>query len=174
MGNFRLNKFRFSHKGEHQWKCLLRSRLDTEQLGMAIGHELHGGEVITLTGELGAGKTCFVRGLAKGMGLSTEEVTSPTFMIIQEYGSQPPIAHVDLYRLESSVEIDEIGLSAYMDTEHVVVIEWADRLSQAQLPDDRLALHLTFGSRYSRHVLLQAFGTRSQKLLNALVRQENY
>lgn len=173
MGNVQLQKLRFSHKGEHQWKCLLRSRLDTERLGMAIGNELRGGEIITLTGELGAGKTCFVRGLAKGMGLSTEEVTSPTFTIIQEYENQPPIAHVDLYRLEGSIAIDEIGLSAYFDTEHVVVIEWADRLSQAQLPDDRLALHMTFGSRYSRHVMLQAFGTRSQVLLNALVSQEN-
>ncbi len=173
MGSLRPQQLRFSYKGEHQWKSLLRSRLDTERLGMAIGYELHGGSVITLTGELGAGKTCLVRGLTKGVGLSSEEVTSPTFTIIQEYESRPPIAHVDLYRLEGSIEIDEIGLSAYFDTEQVVVIEWADRLSQAQLPDDRLALHLTYGSRYSRHVMLQAFGTRSQELLNALVSQEN-
>lgn len=139
---------------------------------MAIGYELRGGEVITLTGELGAGKTCLVQGIAKGVGLSADEVTSPTFTLIQEYQSQPPITHVDLYRLESFSEIDDIGLSSYFETDDVVVIEWADRLSQAQLPNDRLDLHLTHASRYSRHVTLQAFGTRSQELLDALVARQ--
>ncbi len=138
---------------------------------MAIGRHLQGGEVITLTGELGAGKTCVVRGLAKGVGLSAEEVTSPTFTLIQEYESRPPIIHVDLYRLECSEEIDDLGLSSYFDAWHVVVIEWADRLSRSHLPDDYLALHLTHGSRYSRHVLLQAFGPRSRALLHSLIGQ---
>ena len=136
---------------------------------MAIGHELHGGEVITLTGELGAGKTYLVRGVAKGVGISTEEVTSPTFTVIQEYENEPSIVHVDLYRLESSVEIEEIGLSSYFDPKHVVIIEWADRASPGQLPQDRLALHLSHRGRYSRHVTLQAFGTRSQELMSALI-----
>ena len=135
---------------------------------MTIGHELGKGQVITLTGELGTGKTCLARGLAKGLGLSGLEVTSPTFMVIQEYDGQPPVAHVDLYRLNGSAEIDEIGLSLYFDTDHVVVIEWADRLSQAQLPDDRLALHLTYKGYSSRHLSLQAFGTKSQTLLNTM------
>lgn len=174
MENVKLPKFRLSHKEDQQWEGLLQSQSDTERLGMAIGHTLHGGEVITLTGDLGAGKTYFVRALAKGLGILEEEVTSPTFTIIQEYDSQPPIAHVDLYRLEGSIEIEEIGLSAYFDSKFTVVIEWADRLSENQIPEDRLAIHLTSRSRYSRQVLLQAFGTKSQTLLNAVVHQENY
>jgi tRNA threonylcarbamoyladenosine biosynthesis protein TsaE len=169
VGNLRPLKFGFSPTGEGQWKTLLRSPSDTKELGVAIGHELHGGEVITLIGELGAGKTCLVRGVANGVGLSTEEVTSPTFTVIQEYDSQPPIAHVDLYRLEHSAEIEDIGLSAYFDTGHVVIIEWADRMAPTQIPEDRLALHLTHGGRHSRHCTLQAFGTRSQALLKILI-----
>lgn len=171
VGNIQPIKFRFSQIGEHQWKTLLPSSVATEELGMAIGQELQGGEVITLIGELGAGKTCCVRGLAKGLGLSTNEVTSPTFTIIQEYESQPPIVHVDLYRLESSVEIDEIGLSSYFDTQHVVIIEWADRIPATRVPKDRLSLQLTHGGRHSRHVTLQAFGPKSQVILTALMSQ---
>ncbi len=171
MGNLRPLRIRFSQMGEHQWKTLLRTPSATQELGMAIGHELQGGEVITLTGELGAGKTCCVRGLAKGLGLSTDEVTSPTYTIIQEYDGQPPIVHVDLYRLESSVELDEIGLSSYFTTQHVVIIEWADRVPETLLPTDRLSLQLTYGSRHSRHVTLQAFGPRSQAVLSALSQQ---
>lgn len=171
MGNLQPIKFRFSQIGEHQWKTLLRSSVATEELGMAIGQELQGNEVITLTGELGAGKTCCVRGIAKSLGLSTEEVTSPTFTIIQEYESQPPIVHVDLYRLETSVELDEIGLSSYFEAQHVVIIEWADRIPATQLPEDRLSLQLAHGNRHSRHITLQAFGARSQAILITLMSQ---
>jgi len=157
--------------GEHQWKTQLRTPSATVELGMAIGHELEGGEVITLIGELGAGKTCCVRGLAKGLGLSTEAVTSPTYTIIQEYDCDPPIVHVDLYRLESSVELDEIGLSSYFDTQHIVIIEWADRVPATLLPKDRLSLDLAYGSRHSRHMTLQGFGKRSQAILSTLSRQ---
>lgn len=139
------------------------------QLGMALSRELRGGEVLTLVGDLGAGKTCLVRGLAQGLGISEEEVTSPTFTVIQEYRSQPTLVHVDLYRLESGREIDDIGLSSYFDHDYVVVIEWADRLTFAQLPLDRLELHLTHKSRYTRGLHLRAFGTRSQDLLHDLL-----
>ncbi len=173
VGGHRPVRFRFSQTGEHQWNTLLRSAVATEELGMAIGQELQGGEVITLTGELGAGKTCCVRGLAQGLGVSSHEVTSPTFTIIQEYEGHPPIVHVDLYRLESSFEVEEIGLSSYFDSEHVVIIEWADRVLTAQLPTDRLALQLTHGSRHSRHAQLQAFGPHSQALAKNVIFKAN-
>ena len=171
MDNLRPLKLSFSAAGAGQWTTALRSAVATQELGTAIGHELRGGEVITLIGELGAGKTCLVRGIATGIGLSTEEVTSPTFTVIQEYESTPPIAHVDLYRLEHSMAIEDIGLSSYFDTNHVVIIEWADRISSSQIPEDRLALHLNHRSRNSRHCTLQAFGKKSQALLQALIGQ---
>ena len=166
-------KLSFCPAGEGQWDTLLRSPVATQELGRTIGRELRGGEVITLIGELGAGKTCLVRGIAMGVRISTEEVTSPTFTVIQEYESQPPIAHVDLYRLEHSMAIEDIGLSAYFDTDHVVIIEWADRISPSQIPEDRLALYLTHGKRHSRHCTLQSFGKRSEALLNTIIGQGN-
>ena len=165
--------FRFSQDGEGQWKIPLRSKTDTERLGRAIGQVLRGGEVIALTGELGAGKTCMVRGIAQGVGLSSEEVSSPTFTIIQEYASHPSIVHVDLYRLNDPSEIEDIGLSSYFDTNHVVIIEWADRAKKIQLPNDRLILELSHAGHYSRWMKLQAFGVKSQALLETIFHQES-
>lgn len=150
----------------------MRSPLETAQLGRTLGHKVRGGDIIALIGELGVGKTCFVRGLAQGMSIPEQDVTSPTFTVIQEYHSHPPLAHVDVYRLESCREIEDIGLSSYFEGEYVVVIEWADRLSPTQLPADRFELHLSHRSRYTRHIGLQAFGPRSQELLNSLMREE--
>ena len=165
--------FRFSQDGEGQWKIPLRSKTDTERLGRAIGRVLRGGEVIALTGELGAGKTCMVRGIAQGVGLSPEEVSSPTFTIIQQYDSHPSIVHVDLYRLDNPKEIENIGLSAYFDTNHVVIIEWADRAKVTQLPNDRLILELSHAGRYSRWIRLRTSGTKSEALLETLFHQES-
>lgn len=165
--------FRFSQDEEGQWKTSLRSKADTERLGRAIGQVLRGGEVIALTGELGSGKTCMVRGIAQGVGLSPEKVSSPTFTIIQEYDSHPSIVHVDLYRLENPSEIEDIGLSSYFDTNHVVIIEWADRAEVTQLPNDRLILELSHAGRYSRWMRVRGFGAKSQALLKTLFHQES-
>ena len=165
--------FRFSQDEEGQWKTSLRSKADTERLGRAIGQVLRGGEVIALTGELGSGKTCMVRGIAQGVGLSPEKVSSPTFTIIQEYDSQPSIVHVDLYRLENPSEIEDIGLSSYFDTNHDVIIEWADRAEIIQLPNDRLILELSHAGRHYRQIRLRSSGIKSQALLEALFHQEN-
>ena len=173
MKNITLLSLRFSQDGKGQWKTLLRSTADTERLGRAIGRILQGGEVIALTGELGAGKTCMVRGIAQGVGLSSEEVSSPTFTIIQEYDSHPSIVHVDLYRLNDPSEIEDIGLSSYFDTNHVVIIEWADRAEVTQLPNDRLILELSHAGRYSRWIRLRTSGTKSQALLETLFHQES-
>ena len=165
--------FRFSQDEEGQWKTSLRSKADTERLGRAIGQVLRGGEVIALTGELGSGKTCMVRGIAQGVGLSPEKVSSPTFTIIQEYDSHPSIVHVDLYRLENPSEIEDIGLSSYFDTNHVVIIEWADRAEIIQLPNDRLILELSHAGRHYRQIRLRSSGIRSQALLESLFHHKN-
>ena len=165
--------FRFSQDEEGQWKTSLRAKADTERLGRAIGQVLRGGEVIALTGELGSGKSCMVRGIALGVGLSPEKVSSPTFTIIQEYDSHPSIVHVDLYRLENPSEIEDIGLSSYFDTNHVVIIEWADRAEIIQLPNDRLILELSHAGRHYRQIRLRSSGIKSQALLEALFHQEN-
>ena len=99
---------------------------------MAWAHDfaqtLKPGDVICLHGDLGAGKTAFVRGLAEGLGVHRDEVSSPTFTLIQEYrGGRLPLFHVDLYRIEDPREFDELGLDEIAE-EGVLAIEWAERL----------------------------------------------
>ena len=106
------------------------SEVETEQIGAGLAGRLAAGAVVLVYGELGAGKTVFVRGLAGGFGVDPEEVSSPTFTLIQEYRGRLTVHHVDLYRL-SGPEVDELGLDELVAGDGVVVIEWADRLTQA-------------------------------------------
>jgi tRNA threonylcarbamoyladenosine biosynthesis protein TsaE len=105
---------------------------ETAAVGRALGETLSPGAVIHLFGDLGAGKTVFVRGLAAGLGIDPDEVSSPTFTLIQEYRGQGrhPLFHVDLYRL-AGAEVDDLGLDA-LAVEGIVAIEWANRLPDPQ------------------------------------------
>lgn len=105
---------------------------ETAAVGRALGETLSPGAVIHLFGDLGAGKTVFVRGLASGLGLDPNEVSSPTFTLIQEYRGpgHHPLFHVDLYRL-AGAEVDDLGLDA-LAAEGIVAIEWANRLLASQ------------------------------------------
>jgi len=95
--------------------------------GENLGRSLQPGEVVLLYGDLGAGKTAFVRGLAAGLGANPEDVSSPTFTIVQEYpGSASTLYHVDLYRLEPA-EVDDLGLEDLVAGDGIVAIEWAER-----------------------------------------------
>jgi tRNA threonylcarbamoyladenosine biosynthesis protein TsaE len=99
----------------------------TEAAGEALGRTLRAGSVVLLYGDLGAGKTAFVRGMARGVGADADEVSSPTFTLIQEYAGRGCILyHVDLYRLEPA-EIDDLGLDDLIAARGVVAIEWAER-----------------------------------------------
>ena len=95
-----------------------------------MASELQPGATILLSGDLGAGKTAFVKGLAEGLGLDPDEVTSPTFILVHEYrGGRLPLIHVDLYRLDSA-ELEEIGLDLDLAVSGVVAVEWAERLAR--------------------------------------------
>ena len=142
---------------------VLSSLSETESFGYAIGGLLRGGDVLALIGELGVGKTTLVRGIAAGLGIPSVSVTSPTFLLIQEYQGRLPVIHIDLYRLQRPEEIESIGLSDYFTDEVAVAIEWADRFPQL-LPDDRLEVRLTHRSRTTRTVRVEARGTRSRSL----------
>jgi tRNA threonylcarbamoyladenosine biosynthesis protein TsaE len=106
------------------------SETETIAAGRELAADLHAGDVVLLRGDLGAGKTAFVRGLAEGLGIDPGDVSSPTFTIIQEYfGGRVPLLHVDLYRLEPK-EVDDLGLEE-IGEQAVVAIEWAERLPRA-------------------------------------------
>lgn len=110
------------------------SEAETSAAGEALGRAVRAGDVVLLYGDLGAGKTAFVRGMARGVGADPEEVSSPTFTIVQEYpGTAVTLYHVDLYRLEPA-EIDDLGLEDLVAGDGVVAIEWAERW--AGRPDD--------------------------------------
>jgi tRNA threonylcarbamoyladenosine biosynthesis protein TsaE len=110
------------------------SESETETAGESLGRELRPGSVVLLYGDLGAGKTAFVRGMARGIGANPDEVSSPTFTLVQEYaGSAAALYHVDLYRLEGR-EIDDLGLEDLVSGDGIVAIEWAERWKER--PDD--------------------------------------
>jgi tRNA threonylcarbamoyladenosine biosynthesis protein TsaE len=116
------------------------SELETAAVGREIAGHLQAGDVVLLAGELGAGKTAFVRGLAEGLGIDPAEVTSPTFTLIQEYsGGRVPLYHVDLYRLKS-IEVDDLGLDDLTMEGGVTAIEWPDRLPRPLEPALRVQI----------------------------------
>lgn len=107
-------------------EILTNSEEETSAIGERLGASLRQGDVVLLYGELGAGKTAFVRGLARGLGASPDDVSSPTFTLIQEYMGRVTLYHVDLYRLEPK-EIPDLGLEDLVLGDGVVAIEWAER-----------------------------------------------
>ncbi len=113
-----------------------RSPEETFQVGMRLGQEAQAGQVFTLTGDLGVGKTVFTQGLAKGLGIE-EPVNSPTFTIVQVYeGGRLPFYHFDVYRIGDVEEMDEVGFEDYVMGEGVSLIEWANLIEEI-LPEER-------------------------------------
>ncbi len=118
-----------------------RSPQETEAIGEHIARSLTRGAVLGLSGELGAGKTCFVRGVARALGVRGP-VLSPTFTLINEYRGELPVYHVDAYRTGGSAEVDDLGLDEYFDGEGVTLVEWADKLA-SRLPSRAIWVDIT-------------------------------
>lgn len=112
----------------------------TEAAGERLGQTLGAGDVVGLTGELGAGKTCFIQGLARGLGIKGH-ATSPTFVLINEYQGRLPVRHVDAFRTESLTQLLDLGLPELFDEPAVTVIEWADKVVPL-LPPRTIHVHI--------------------------------
>ena len=124
---------------------------ETQALGEKLGKTLKQGDVIALIGDLGTGKTCLTQGIARGVGIASEEiVSSPSYVLINEYNGTVPIYHIDLYRLENSEEIAELGLSEYVEGDGICIIEWAERMAEA-LPDSCIKIHITLADANALH-----------------------
>ena len=134
----------------------------TEQLGQQLASLLRSGDVVALYGELGAGKTCLVRGLAKGLGLEEGLVASPSFSLINEYPGPVSLFHMDCYRLHLEEEIEELGLEEYMDGPGITAIEWAERISR--LPDNRLDISIRITGPTTRLIRIEAYGDIAQRI----------
>jgi len=139
----------------------------TAAAGEALGSVAVAGTVIGLVGDLGAGKTLFVQGLARGIGVPAQtRVVSPTFTLINVYlGGRLPLHHADLYRLEREVELDEIGLDEVMRGDGVVAVEWADRFDV--LPSDALRVNIRVDSDTERTIEASSGGPDSEAVLAA-------
>jgi tRNA threonylcarbamoyladenosine biosynthesis protein TsaE len=120
------------------------------------------GAVLALRGELGAGKTCFVQGLAEGLGIvPPARVSSPSFVIINEYPARIPLFHFDLYRLPDGDELVELGWEDYLERGGVIAIEWAERM-EALLPEDCIDIEIEVTGEKSRRITLR--GSRAKNL----------
>ena len=115
-------------------RFITKNENETTALGEAFAKSLKPGSVVALYGDLGAGKTAFVRGLARGLGV-TERVSSPTFTIVNEYPGETPLFHFDMYRLSSSDELFDIGWEDYLDRGGVCAVEWSENVEDAFYPD---------------------------------------
>ena len=111
------------------------SQLETEELGRKLAEKLPGGSVVAMYGDLGAGKTAFVRGMARGMGLSCR-VSSPTFTIVNEYLGERELIHFDMYRLSSADELFDIGWEDYLSRGAVCAVEWSENVQDAFFGDE--------------------------------------
>jgi tRNA threonylcarbamoyladenosine biosynthesis protein TsaE len=141
-------------KAEGKRQTETASETETAATGEALGRELGAGDVVLLYGDLGAGKTAFVRGLARGIGANPDEVTSPTFTIVQEYaGPSATLYHVDLYRLEGP-EIDDLGLEDLVSGDGIVAIEWAERWKGR--PDDAIEVWIEDAGEDRRRIRINS------------------
>ena len=141
---------------------------ETEAVGEALGRAAEGRELIGLVGDLGAGKTSFVRGLARGLGIDPDRVHSPSFTTMTEYpGGRLPLTHVDLYRLESPLA-DELSLREALYGEGVAAVEWFDRIASGA-GDEALVVTLRHTAPESRAIRLEARGSRHERLLDAVL-----
>lgn len=141
----------------------------TQAFGRYLGKHMKPYDVLALIGDLGTGKTTFVKALAEGMGLSAE-VTSATFTIANIYEGDPPLYHFDVYRLKDEDEFFEMGGEDLMDEAAVSAIEWADRI-EGSLPEEYLALFFTRVDETTRTIEARGFGIRGKELEREV---ENY
>ncbi|HQR08119.1 MAG TPA: tRNA (adenosine(37)-N6)-threonylcarbamoyltransferase complex ATPase subunit type 1 TsaE [Gemmatales bacterium] len=145
---------------------------ETARIGQSLGSLLFPGAVVALIGPLGAGKTWFTRNVAIGLGLSRpEQVTSPTFVLIQEYAARLPIYHFDVYRLKQLSEFEDLGALEYLAGDGVCLIEWADRVSSL-LPTEYLRIEFELTGPASRVISFTAFGERYYEMIEHL--RESY
>jgi tRNA threonylcarbamoyladenosine biosynthesis protein TsaE len=137
---------------------------ETRALGVRLGRLLQPGDVIALSGPLGAGKTCFVQGLAAGLEIDPSiPVTSPTFTLVGEYPGRTPLRHADFYRVDGYDRLLDAGFDDLLDGRGVLVVEWPERLPAA-LPTERLEIRIEPAGESARRLFIGGQGARAGRI----------
>jgi tRNA threonylcarbamoyladenosine biosynthesis protein TsaE len=152
---------------------LLRSVQDTIELGHILGALLEQEDLLALIGDLGTGKTTFTQGIAQGIGVSPAYyVTSPTFTLINEYPAKYPLYHIDLYRIQSGLDMEELGLQEYLESDGITVIEWAERLPEGVLPGRAVRVFFTYCDVETRRLTFAPLGREGATRLQSWLRDD--
>ncbi len=153
------------------WTVISDSQRRTRDWGRKLAPLLEGGEIIGLSGELGTGKTCFVRGVAEGLGVGEDAwIRSPTFTLINEYHGRLPLYHIDLYRVSGRGEQEGLNLREYLYGDGICIVEWFEYLP-AEETDEFLHIGLAHRDANRRRLTFTATGARYERILRNLKRQ---
>jgi tRNA threonylcarbamoyladenosine biosynthesis protein TsaE len=145
-----------------------RNTSGTIQIGKSIGSLLLPGDVVALVGELGTGKTQFIKGLAVGVGIGKPTyISSPSFTLINEYEGKIPFYHIDLFRLRAEKEAEDLGLEEYFQSGGITAVEWADRIPSL-LPREMLWIQISYTGKNTRSIEILGRGKRYEELINRL------
>jgi len=143
---------------------------DTQIIGKIIGEYLRGGDVVALIGELGSGKTCITRGIARGVGVPEKyRITSPTFTLINEYPGRKTLYHLDIYRLSGQQDLEDMGYEEYFYSDGIIVIEWAEKIEEI-LPEGCFTIHLTYLDENRRELNISGRRNKIEKISKKLNR----
>ncbi|MBN2653856.1 MAG: tRNA (adenosine(37)-N6)-threonylcarbamoyltransferase complex ATPase subunit type 1 TsaE [Nitrospirae bacterium] len=137
-------------------KYISASSEETEALGSKLGRHIvqnSKSAVVCMYGDLGAGKTVFIKGFASSLGIHSRDIGSASFVIVAEYETEPVFYHIDLYRIEGDAALDELGIWEYLDSDSIAVIEWAERLSQR--PDGAVSVEIKYLSDNEREIIIK-------------------
>jgi tRNA threonylcarbamoyladenosine biosynthesis protein TsaE len=141
-----------------------RTPEETAAAGRRLGEGLKAGDTVCLFGELGAGKTVFVKGVAQALGINEREITSVSFTIVAEHDSDPPLYHIDLYRLESDADLDSAGVYDYIGGEGIAVVEWAERAEPEALLG-AVQVNINILGENEREIVIDGPDDRSEETL---------
>ncbi len=150
------------------WSVLTRLPRQTMSWGSRLGRLLKGGEIIALIGELGAGKTCFVRGVTQGLEIGKEAwIRSPSFTLINEYHGRLAVYHIDLYRVETRAQLEGLNLREYLYSDGVSLIEWFEHLP-ADEADEYLEVRVAYVDGNRRQLTFSPHGRRYEEIVEGL------